>query len=104
MAKVTPEALRDAMASLFVPSRFVDLSHVTPIRFTLSDAMATVRERLAQTPHSSVRDLVSDCEERLEVVVRFLALLELYREGQVELRQAKVFGEIKVRWRGGRAA
>jgi len=104
MAKATPEALRDAMASLLVPSQFVDLSHVTPIRFTLSDAMATVRDRLAHTPNSNVRDLVSDCEERLEVVVRFLALLELYREGQVELRQAKVFGEIKVRWRGGRAA
>ena len=43
---------------------------------------------------------MSDCEERIEVVVRFLALLELYREGKVELRQATVFGEIQVRWQG----
>jgi chromatin segregation and condensation protein Rec8/ScpA/Scc1 (kleisin family) len=32
--------------------------------------------------------------------VRFLAILELYREGQVELSQATVFGDIEVRWQG----
>ncbi len=101
MAKITPKALQEAAASLLAPSRFVDLTHVTPIRFTLSDAVAAVRDRLLRTPQSSFRDLLADCEERLEMVVRFLALLELYREGQVELEQAEVFGEIQVRWQGG---
>jgi chromatin segregation and condensation protein Rec8/ScpA/Scc1 (kleisin family) len=32
--------------------------------------------------------------------VRFLALLELYRDGQVDLAQAATFGEIEVRWEG----
>jgi segregation and condensation protein A len=46
------------------------------------------------------RDLVADCEERIHVVVRFLALLELYRDGKVGLAQAETFGEIDVEWRG----
>jgi len=48
----------------------------------------------------SFRDLVADCDERIEVVVRFLALLELYRDGRVELRQGETFGEIRVEWQG----
>jgi segregation and condensation protein A len=47
------------------------------------------------------RDLVVDCEDRIHVVVRFLALLELHREGKVELSQAQTFGEIEVRWNEG---
>jgi chromatin segregation and condensation protein Rec8/ScpA/Scc1 (kleisin family) len=34
------------------------------------------------------------------VVVRFLALLELYRDGRVELLQGTTFGEIRVEWQG----
>jgi segregation and condensation protein A len=82
------------------PPALVDLSHVTPIRATLAEALEAVRERLMVTPRASFRELLDDCEDRIQVVVRFLALLELYREGKVELRQARVFGEIQVRWRG----
>ena len=44
---------------------------------------------------ASFRDLVADCDERIQVVVRFLALLELYRDGRVELHQGETFGEIR---------
>ena len=100
LARVTPGDLRRAAATLLRPPPLVDLSHVTPIRATLADAIELVQDRLMVTPEASFRDLLSDCEERIEVVVRFLALLELYREGKVELRQATVFGEIQVRWQG----
>jgi len=64
----------------------------------VADAIAAVRRRLGEAGAASFRDLVADCEDRMHVVVRFLALLELYREGKVELSQAKTFGEIEVRW------
>ena len=54
-------------------------------------------DRLGQ---ASFRDLVADCDEKIQVVVRFLALLDLYRDGKVELAQAETFGEIRVRWEG----
>ena len=64
--------------------------------------MSAVEERFAASDgrQASFRELVADCEDRIHVVVRFLALLELYREGKVELQQAATFGEIEVEWKG----
>ena len=45
--------------------------------------------------------LVADCENTLEVVARFLALLELYREGLVDFEQPVSLDELTVRWIGG---
>ncbi len=97
---VTPQDLAKVAAALFRPPPVLDLSHVTPIRYTMAEALRAVRERLAERRAARFRELVADCEERIQVVVRFLALLELYREGAVELRQAETFGEIEVVWEG----
>jgi segregation and condensation protein A len=55
-----------------------------------------MERRLGELGAARFRDLVADCEERIHVVVRFLALLELHREGKVDLEQAETFGEIRV--------
>jgi segregation and condensation protein A len=102
MEKVDTEGLRATAARLFAPTRDLDLSHVTPIRASLDDALRSVQDRLALSPEARFRDLLDDRPERIEVVMRFLALLELYREGKVLLSQAGVFGDIEVRWRGDR--
>ena len=39
--------------------------------------------------------------ERLEIVVRFLAILELFKQGLVDLDQPHTFGDIEVIWIGG---
>ncbi|HVD00992.1 MAG TPA: segregation/condensation protein A [Candidatus Dormibacteraeota bacterium] len=44
-------------------------------------------------------DLILDCEDRLEAVVTFVALLELLRQGRVGVRQKEAFGDIIVEWR-----
>ena len=49
---------------------------------------------------ATFRELTADTDDRIEVVVRFLAVLELYKEGLVELDQATTFGELTVRWTG----
>lgn len=95
---VTPQVLRDVAAALLAPAPDLDLSHVTPIRVSLSEALEAVRRRLSTTREARFSDLLSDCRERIEIVVRFLALLELHREGEVELEQAQTFGDIRVRW------
>jgi segregation and condensation protein A len=100
MERVTPELLAWAAASLLRPPPVVDLTHVAPIRVSVSDAIQTVAERLEALGSTRFRDLVADCEERIHVVVRFLALLELYRDGKVDLAQAETFGEIEVRLAG----
>ena len=59
----------------------------------------TMEGKLVARSRSVFRELVDDCRDRIEVVVRFLALLELYRQGKVEVRQAGPLGEIEVEWR-----
>jgi segregation and condensation protein A len=50
---------------------------------------------------SSFRSLISDCTTPMEVVGRFLALLELYREAVVMFSQLEPLGDLHVRWVGG---
>lgn len=98
LERVSPSDLGDLARALLAPSPLVDITHVTPIRASLEDALAAVRSHLRMAPHVRFRDLIEGCSERIEVVVRFLAVLELYREGEVDLSQAGPLGEIRVRW------
>jgi segregation and condensation protein A len=100
MEKVTAAALAETAALLTRRPPDVDLSHVAPIRVTVEEAMEAVTGRLAEQPETRFRDLVADCREPIQIVVRFLALLELYRDGRVALRQAEMFGDIEVVWEG----
>ncbi|MCU1400598.1 MAG: scpA, partial [Acidimicrobiales bacterium] len=47
--------------------------------------------------------LTSGLVERLEVIVRFLALLEMFKQGMVELDQTERFGDIDIIWVAGGA-
>ena len=100
MDKLTAQELAAAAAALLRPPPPLDLSHVTPIRYTMAEALEAIRERLGGAGQATFRDLVADCRDKIQIVVRFLALLDLYREGKVELAQAETFGEIRVRWVG----
>jgi segregation and condensation protein A len=101
MANVDASRLAEMAAALLRPPPVLDLSHVTPVRYTVDEAMQAVEERLGVVGQAPFHELVADCEERIHVVVRFLALLELYREGKVEVSQAETFGELRVTWRSG---
>lgn len=100
MERVAAGDLAELAAALMRPPPMLDLSHVTPIRYTMDEARDAVQSHLGRLGLASFRDLVADCDERIQVVVRFLALLDLYREGKVDLAQAETFGEIRVRWEG----
>jgi segregation and condensation protein A len=101
MTKVGAQDLVRLAAQLLRPSPTLDLTHVTPIRYTMEEALSVVERRIEDFGRAaSFRDLVADCDERIQVVVRFLALLELYRDGRVELLQGETFGEIRVEWQG----
>ena len=98
-----PAELASIAATALRPPPGLDLSHVTPITFTVADAIEMVTARLGEwgAPGAApFRELVAECEGRIQVVVSFLALLELYRDGKVDLSQAETFGEIQVRWNG----
>ncbi len=83
------------------PVPTVDLYHVTPIRFTVAEAVAELIDELPRVERITFRRLTGDLVERVEVIVRFLAVLELYKQGLVELDQPTRFGDIQITWTGG---
>ena len=83
------------------PTPTVDLFHVNPIRLTVADAVEELVDELPRVGRISFRRLTADLVERIEVIIRFLAVLELYKQGCVELEQPERFGDIDVLWIGG---
>lgn len=106
LADVGPEDLRRAYLTALTPKPQprVDLDHVAPIRASVTDAVAELLDELPRVGRISFRVLTSELVERLEVVVRFLAVLELFKSGYVDIEQARTFGEIQIVWRGVDAA
>ena len=60
--------------------------------------MTDPADRLRRQGARRSASLVADCTSTLEVVARFLALLELYRDGAVAFDQAAALAELRVRW------
>jgi segregation and condensation protein A len=102
LASVTPDDLRRAFLTAITPKPKpkVDLFHVAPIRASVTDAIAELVNELPRVGRITFRALTGGLVERLEVVVRFLAILELFKQGYVDLDQAELFGEIEIVWRG----
>jgi segregation and condensation protein A len=82
------------------PQPTIDLFHVAPIRASVIDAVAELCAELPGAGRVSFRELTSSLVDRLEVVVRFLAVLELFKQGLVEIDQPVTFGDIGVEWVG----
>jgi segregation and condensation protein A len=101
LAKLKLEQLaRAAVAMLHKPVPPVfDTSHVAPIRATVADAIVDLANRL-QAGAGSFRALTSHVTEKIDVVVRFLAVLELFKAGAVDLDQTERWGDIALRWTG----
>ena len=82
------------------PPPVVDTAHVHAPRVSVREHMAVLAERLTAVGTASFRTLSADCRETIEVVARFLALLELFREGSVGFDQVAALAELRVRWTG----
>jgi segregation and condensation protein A len=73
---------------------------VAPIRASVGDAVTELLDELPRCGRVSFARLTAGLVERLEVIVRFLALLELYKQGAVDLDQPETFGRLEVVWLG----
>lgn len=81
------------------PQMTIDLFHVAPIRISVFDTVADLCSELPRRGRVSFRDLTASLVDRLDVVVHFLAILELFKQGLVDLEQPEIFGDIQVVWR-----
>jgi segregation and condensation protein A len=99
---ITPEQLAMIAAKAMVPrpppSVGLDHLHAPPV--SVREQAMVIVERLRRTRTASFRVLVADADATIVVVARFLALLELFREGAVAFDQAVPLGDLTVRWTG----
>jgi segregation and condensation protein A len=100
---LTPEQFALLAARALTPKvpETVSVSHLHAPPVSVSEQLLVVRNHLLRSGTSSFRALTADCEHTLEVVARFLALLELYRQQKVVFEQLTPLGELHVRWTGG---
>lgn len=102
LARVTLDdiARRAAAALAPKPDPQIDTTHVNPVTASVKDAIVELCGRLETEPRVSFDQLCGRITERIEVVVRFLALLELFKAGAVDIGQADRFGDIVATWTG----
>jgi segregation and condensation protein A len=74
-------------------------------RVTIREKIALIAEKLGHSPNTSFTRLLGEKPSRLEVVVTFLALLELVKRYHVAARQEGLFSDIQIEkmneWKGG---
>jgi segregation and condensation protein A len=99
---VGPVRLAELAAKATAPKLppVVSIDHVHLVRVSVREHAAALRDKLIKVRTATFRFLCADCGSTLEVVARFLALLELYREGLVAFEQVQALGELTVRWTG----
>ncbi|RPH62968.1 MAG: hypothetical protein EHM81_01120 [Chloroflexi bacterium] len=65
-------------------------------KVTIREKIAYIAETLGKSKHSSFKALIDSAQSRLEIVVTFLALLELVKRYRVAARQEALFGDIQI--------
>ncbi len=102
---VDPDGLAEVAAAVFRPKPppEVSLEHLHQHRVSVREHVAVLRVLLAERGTAVFTDLTTDCDHGIEVVARFLALLELYRETVVLFEQEDPLGALTVHWVGGSA-
>jgi len=100
---IGPQRLAALAAKALTPKAqpIVSTAHLHMVRVSVREHAAILRQKLLRLGTATFRTLCGDCQSTLEVVARFLALLELYRESMVGFDQVDALGELTVRWTGG---
>ncbi len=80
------------------PVAVVRLNHVTVDAVTVAETVVALAQRLPAMGRISFRDLTVGLETRIEIIVHFLAVLELCKLGHIELGQGATFGDVQVEW------
>jgi segregation and condensation protein A len=83
------------------PEPVVDLYHVTVETITVAETVTDLAAWLPRRGSLSFRELTEGLTEQIEIIVRFLAVLELCKLGRVSLGQGSTFGELRITWLRG---
>ena len=99
---LTPQEFAALAAKALAPKQpdVLSLAHLHAPQVSVREQAGLIVERLRRAGTLSFRALTGDSPDRVTTVARFLALLELFREGAVGFEQLTPLGELTVRWTG----
>ncbi|MGH3961602.1 segregation/condensation protein A [Mycobacterium sp.] len=107
MLGVDAERFAQIAATAFIPRPVptVATEHLHELMVSVpeqADRLLSMLEARGMRQWASFSELVADCREPIEIVGRFLALLELYRARAVAFDQSEPLGVLQVSWTGER--
>ena len=99
---ISPVRLADVAAKALAPKQanVLSLAHLHAPLVSVREQAMVVVDRLRQQRAMTFRALTHDSSTMLTTVARFLALLELFRDGAVAFEQLTPLGELTIRWTG----
>jgi segregation and condensation protein A len=99
---ISPARLAALAAKAMAPKQasVLSLAHMHAPVVSVREQARVVVDRLRQQRAMTFRALTHDSSNMLTTVARFLALLELFRDGAVAFEQLTPLGELTVRWTG----
>jgi segregation and condensation protein A len=102
---ITPEQLAMVAARALTPKvpPTVGLEHLHVPQVSVREQATVLVDRLRRDRTATFRELVADADETIVIVARFLALLELFKEGAIAFDQPEALGALTVRWTGADA-
>lgn len=107
MLGVDAESFAQIAAAAFTPRPVpvITIAHLHELMVSVPEQaqqLLALLESRGQGQWASFTELVADCAAPIEIVGRFLALLELYRNRAVAFDQAEPLGVLQVSWTGER--
>ena len=82
------------------PAPALPVDHLHAPQASVREEATTLVDRLRRAGTATFRALSADAPTQASTVARFLALLELYRDGAVAFEQLSPLGDLTVRWTG----
>ena len=95
-----PQQFAELAARALTPRapQIVSVAHLHAPTVSVIEQTAIISERLRRSGTATFRSLTADCTVTVEIVARFLGLLELFRDGYVAFEQVTPLGDLLVRW------
>jgi segregation and condensation protein A len=93
-AEVTLFDLVAAFKKLFDQNKYVPIHRVQEINVTLEERIAYVEERLRRADKLKFSELFQESDTKIVLIVTFIALLELIKQGIVQVTQSQPFDEL----------
>jgi segregation and condensation protein A len=99
---VGPERFASIAERVLTPKSppVVAIAHLHTALVSVSEQSKLVVEALRHSKTMSFRSLCHDADSTMVVVARFLALLDLYRQGNLRFNQVMALGELQISWTG----